>query len=525
MLRSLALLALTTAPALALASALGGAAGIDWTATFEGALERAAAEERVVFIAVNMDGERANERMVDKVYGDRDIQRLASETVNLIASADRHRKSGKCPRFGCADCDEHRFVDIAVREQVLKPSATGAVIAPQHVFCRPDGRVLLSVPYEVSTSELEWCFHEAAAIVAGVEPEARRHEGRRPRRLIVGDVAQLGGAGGPVTREEALELIATLKKGNNRGETQEMIRRLATSDEPEAREYVLAMLRAGGGNARGGGGGGRGGRGGAAGGRGGNSDRERGQLLRWIGEQSPESYWEVCLEFADSGSDDVKQEAVVALEQLGAEDSLSVLMKALRRSASEPERHKNVLRAVGSAARDDRKARAALLKASNDRKQPMIRANALIALGWLDADEDVATRLKAAALPAVHGSLAKVDAEDVTAEERLAAVVAMGISREPEWKPTLEGIVADEGEEPELKEAAQASLSVLAGRPYAALGRHLAEAGGDEIPRNRLFGRGGRGGGERAGGRRERGEEPGEGEEGADEGERRRRGR
>ena len=113
MLRSLALLALTTAPALALASALGGAAGIDWTATFEGALERAAAEERVVFIAVNMDGERANERMVDKVYGDRDIQRLASETVNLIASADRHRKSGKCPRFGCADCDEHRFVDIA----------------------------------------------------------------------------------------------------------------------------------------------------------------------------------------------------------------------------------------------------------------------------------------------------------------------------------------------------------------------------------------------------------------------------
>ena len=141
MLRSLALLALTTAPALALASALGGAAGIDWTATFEGALERAAAEERVVFIAVNMDGERANERMVDKVYGDRDIQRLASETVNLIASADRHRKSGKCPRFGCADCDEHRFVDIAVREQVLKPSATGAVIAPQHAR---DARVCAS---------------------------------------------------------------------------------------------------------------------------------------------------------------------------------------------------------------------------------------------------------------------------------------------------------------------------------------------------------------------------------------------
>ena len=509
MLRSLALVALSVPAALA----PGGARDIEWAPTFDGAFEAAAADDRVVFVAVNMDGERANDRMVDKVYGDRDVRALAEETVNLIASADRHRKSGKCPRFGCEDCDQHRYVDIAVREQILKPSATGAVIAPQHVFCSPGGDVLLSVPYEVSASELVWCFHEAAAILAGVEPEARRHPGRRPRRLVVGDVAQLGGGDGPVTRDEALELIATLKKGGNRGETQEMIRRLATSDEPEAREYVLAMLRAGGGSARGGGRGGRGGGGG--GGRGGNSDRERGQLLRWIGERSPASYWEVCLEFADSGADAVKQEAIVALEQLGAEESLSVLMKALRRSTSEPERHKNVLRAIGSAARDDRKARAALLKASVDRKQPMIRANALVALGWLDADDDVGERLRAAALPAVHGELAKVDPEEVTDEERLAAVVAMGLSREPVWKPLLEGIAGDEGEEPALKDAATASLAVISGRPYAALAGALEEASGDEIPRNRHFGRGAGGGGRR--GRRD--DPDSDAEEGEDEGE------
>jgi len=515
MLRSLSLLVASSAAALLPASV----ADIQWSPSFGDALEAAASDERVIFIAVNMDGERANDQMAGKVYKNRGIKELAAETVNLIASADRHRKSGKCPRFGCESCEQHRFVDIAVREEVLKPSATGAVIAPQHVFCAPDGSVILSVPYGISVSELEWCFHEAAAIQAGVELADRSHPGRRPRRLIVGDVAQLGGADGPVTREEALELIATIKKGGNGGEQREMIRRLATSDEPEAREYVLSVLRAGGSTGRGGGGG-RGGRGGGGGGRGGNSDRERGQLLRWIGEQSPASYWEVCIEFADSGADAVKQEAVVALEQLGAEDSLSVLMKALRRSGSEPERQKNVLRAIGSVARDDRKARSALLKASVDRKQPLIRANALLALGWLDADEDVAERLKAAATPAVHGGLAKVDVEDVTEEERLAAVVAMGISRQPEWKPFLEQLAAAEADEPDLKEAAQASLSVLAGKPYAGLRSFLETAGSDEIPRERLFGRGGGRRGERQPeGRRGRGEGESEGEGEREEGE------
>ena len=214
MLRSLSLLAVSVA-----ASVLpGSAADIQWSPSLDAALEAAAAEEQVIFIAVNMDGERANDQMAKKVYKDRKIKDLAEGTVNLIASADRHRKSGKCPRFGCESCEQHRFVDISVREEILKPSATGAVIAPQHVFCAPDGSVLLSVPYEVSVSELEWCFHEAVAILGGVEPSARKHPGRRPRRLIVGDVPQLGGGSGPVTREEALELIVTLKKGGNGGE-------------------------------------------------------------------------------------------------------------------------------------------------------------------------------------------------------------------------------------------------------------------------------------------------------------------
>ncbi|MFT6111159.1 MAG: hypothetical protein ACJA2W_004089, partial [Planctomycetota bacterium] len=74
-----------TAPGLAAVNP--AAKGIEWADTFDGALMTAVTEGRVVFIAVNMDGERANERMVKNVYGDKRIVALSERSVNLIASA------------------------------------------------------------------------------------------------------------------------------------------------------------------------------------------------------------------------------------------------------------------------------------------------------------------------------------------------------------------------------------------------------------------------------------------------------
>ena len=51
------------------------------------------------------------------------------------------------------------------------PDSSGAVIAPQHVFLGGDGSVLLSVPYEVSSLELQWCFGEAWRL-AGAEGDS-----------------------------------------------------------------------------------------------------------------------------------------------------------------------------------------------------------------------------------------------------------------------------------------------------------------------------------------------------------------
>ncbi|MEE2940742.1 MAG: hypothetical protein VX460_10190 [Planctomycetota bacterium] len=454
--------------------------GIQWEDSFDLALERADAEGKVVFIAVNMDGEAANERAVKSVYTDRALTALTGHTANVIASADRHSRSGACKRFGCISCDVHQEADIEVRERILKPDATGAVIAPQHVFLSPAGDVLLSVPYEVSAKELAWCFGEAFERAGVTDAPDVPAGARRPRRLIIGDVASLGRRNrAPLTKEAVEELIALLRKGTERSDRNSMIQHLATADEDEAREYVLSLLRSGGGR----GGGGR--RGGGGGGRNG-SERERAALLRWIGTASPVSYAEVVEPFIDAGTVDARSEAIVALEQLASEDSVKALLGALKKAKDETI-EKNLLRAIGACGPGDRKVRSALLKASEDVKNPLARQNALLALGWAENDEGVSERLRQAVLPEEFAKKSKIGPDRITELEREAAVVAMGISRDEAWTEMLTRIREDEEEPQELRDAASASLEVIAGGEYRLLRDALMRAGSDEIPRDRLF--------------------------------------
>lgn len=443
-------------------------AGIDWETNYAAALERAREEEKILFVAVNMDGERANDRMVKDVYTEKAIRELSEHTVNLIASASAHDDAGECSRFGGVTCEQHRLVDVDVRKNVLRGDASGSVVAPQHVFLSPAGEVILSVPYEISASELQWCFHEALETVSEEFDSDRARGARRPRRLIVGDVIAEGGdTAKPITRAEALKIISELKKGVSDSERSAQLRRLVTADEPEARAYVTAALRAGGDGKK-------------------DADAARRSLVRWIGTASPKTYWEVVEEFADSGTPSVKREAVVALEQLASPESLATLMKALRR-ASDPIQHKNIVRAIGASARGDKKARKRLLAESEDKRDPRLRANALIAIGWLDADEEVDERLRAAALPAEFADESKIELEDVTLEERMGAVVAMGISRRGVWSDTLDRIVRDQTIDQALRDAATAAKKVIAGGEYGLLRDALRRAGGDELPRDRLF--------------------------------------
>ena len=168
------------------------AGDIKWANSYEAAFNQAAAEARVVFVAVNMLGERANERMLADVYTDSKIQELSELSMNLVASnCWQENKASVCKAFKPLSLEELRELDFQVRENILRPDDQGYVVAPQHVFLSPQGSVILSVPYEVTEHELEWCFVTA---IQSVDPESdvrMSSKARAPKRLILGDVYDL----------------------------------------------------------------------------------------------------------------------------------------------------------------------------------------------------------------------------------------------------------------------------------------------------------------------------------------------
>jgi len=455
--------------AVALATPVAG--GIDWHPTFEDALALAASEEKVVFIAVNMDGERANNRTVKEVYGDKQILALSELTVNLVASNATHVKGDRpCSRFGAITCAEHRRVDVSVRGQVLHPDDEGYVVAPQHVWLNPDGEVLLSVPYFISAPEMEWCFVTALRTV-DPEFEFRLSPGARaPKGLILGDVFDSKSAGekgrtGP-TREEAMDLLDQLKRGVEKGQRDRLIRRLARADEPEARKYIISVLRAGG---RGRGmGGGRG-----SGGEGEEQGDRRAKLLRWVGVGSPPSYWEVAAEFISSGEEVLRREAVVALEQLAAPESLRAIRSALKKE-KDPAIKKNLYRALGAVGAADKGARKLLLKQAKDQRSDLWRLNSIIALGYLAQDESV------------DELLAEL-IEETEGPDQIAATLAIALTRNGDWIEVLKAKEQDEATGEELKEVLKVSIGVLEGQPLSTIREAIKKVASDELPRRRSF--------------------------------------
>ncbi len=455
-------------PLFLLSSATANAGDILWRVDLQKTQEAAAASKSVVFIAVNMDGERANDRLVQETYADQTIQELSERTLNLVASNFEHGSSDKpCSRFKTVTCEEHRHVDGDVRSKILSPDARGFVVAPQHVFLGPDGKVILSVPYDLKTAELEWCFVHA---LRSVDPDLKiglSSGARPPKRLMMGSVYSLESEEAaeqqaPLTREAALELIKDLKKGKFKGgDLVSAVRRLAMADEPEAREYCLQQLRKVPGRS-----------GGKLGGGAQHKD-VRPTHLHWIGAHSPSSYWEVMVEFIDDNDPEMRAEAIVALEQLGDKHSLKALVARLRKEKEE-RLQKNILRAIGTCAADDKTARKTLLKQAKSKREPLLQINAILALGWLSKHKDIDEFL-----------LESLEAE--VEDTRRAAVLAMALTRDQAWHEILKGELA-KSPTPVYQETLEKGIALLEGGPTSGLRTVVEELASDEIERERIFG-------------------------------------
>ena len=410
-------------------------AQIHWESSYPDTLARAEREGKVVFLAVNMDGERANDRLAEETYADPTLAALSASTLNLVASVSSHGDK-TCKRFPGTTCDAHQDVEKAVRGNLLQADVGGYVVAPQHVFLSPQGEVLLSVPYQVSAAELEWCFVTA---LLEVDPDCgvkASRAARPPRRLILRGVHEpkAGADAPPLSLDAARELVGEIKKGQHRGgDFEGAIRRLMRVDEKEVVEFVEDLLE------------GKIGAKGAKIGSGDGAQRRRAELIHEVGVHSPRRYWEAIAGFAKSNTDVVRAETAVALEQLGAPDSLKVVKSALSKE-KDPATRALWLRALASVGAEDKSARKAVFKAARKEKDARARANAVIAVGSLapgeDRDELLTELLEGGAGP--HSA---------------AAACAMAMTRDRAWIAALEGIPEGKGES--FEKAREAALRVL----------------------------------------------------------------
>lgn len=464
---------LATVVLTALPSAPAGP-GIVWSADWSAAFEAAAAGRKVVFLAVNMDGEKANELLASKTYFDEDLVQLSGLTVNLAASRFSHAAAGKnCGRFPGLTCADHQKTDIRAREQVLKAGLGGEVVAPQHVWMDAAGKVLLSVAYQVSAEELAWCFVTAIRR-ADPEAEVRMPPGAKaPRRLVVDGVAGGDDAVRPLTEEELEETLAALKKVLWGPERVELILRLLATDHPDAVDAIRDELK--GSNLRGGGG-----RRDPGGDLVGRLQELRRALVHSVGRISPPSFWRAVVEVLDDEDPLMRSEAAAALEQLAAPESLKEVKKA-HAAEKDAQAGRDFLRALASAGRADSAARKKLLSELKA-KDTATRRNALYGLGLHAADDDAAESLAAAC--------AGADPLD-----RQAALLGLAAANASARLALAEQVAGDATADQETRELAARVVAVLkAEAPLAGLGDDVVRVCGDTVRRERYYPAGGEAG-------------------------------
>src|SRR5690606_34327805 len=188
-------------------------AQIDWAPSLEEALKQAGAEKKVVAIVLNMDGERANDRMVADHYQDDLLVKLSRHTVNLFCSNDTHSKSGTCSRCKAHTCQQHRNNDFSVRRTILGLDGTAPVVAPQHIFVGPDGKIIHSAPYYLTKGELEWMWVEAIRAIDPTFAWEASERIRAPEQFRKG-AAEKSKAEPMRTREELQKALENLKNIN-----------------------------------------------------------------------------------------------------------------------------------------------------------------------------------------------------------------------------------------------------------------------------------------------------------------------
>ncbi|MCH2102076.1 MAG: HEAT repeat domain-containing protein [Planctomycetes bacterium] len=433
-------------------TALFSAADISWETDFEAALARAKAENKVLFCALNMDGEKANDRMAKDVYSDKEVIALTQYTVNLIGSRFEH--GGKCKRFSGITCADHQQMEKHIRANVLNVTPQNDLVAPQHIFSDASGKILLSVPYEISASELQWCL---ATAILKANPDAdvkMPDKARAPRRLIQDGVLSGGSdtAITPLSEDDVESTIKAIRNGMRADARAEAMLRLLATDDKTAIEFVDVEL----GDAR--------------------IQRRKPLLVRMIramGAVSPQSFSPTLERFLKYPDTEIRMEAVVALEQIGNKKIVKEIRSVYGKEGSARVRAQ-MIRAIGIIGVDDKSARSAVIKAAKDKKDDVLASNALFALGLHASDKKAWTEIE-------------VGLSHTSTRRRQAAALGLALGRASGRIDAVRAARKIEKDE-EAQATFDAVIAVLEGGPISGLANISAKVTDSEIPRPRFFG-------------------------------------
>jgi hypothetical protein len=446
----LALALIVVAPLLGRAEAQ-----VTWENSYETAMARAREQGRVVLVAVNMDGEGANDYLAQQVYVDKRILDLTSSTLNLVASRSTHASSGPCKRFAGIACDDHKRIEAAVRGSLVREDDSGFVVAPQHVLLSPVGEVILSVPYVITVEELAWCLVTARRTLAPEADLAMPEYATPPRRLNMKGVegtAKGGQLVRPLSEDELETSIKTMRKGRGAIEDMGRFYQILATDHPVAIKFATSEINSGISSY--------------------SSDMTC-SLVRAIASYSPPAFWatlEPCLRQQDTM---VRAEAAAALEQLADKDSIPAIRKALSKEDS-VEVECGLLRALGAAGARNASISKTLMTTAKSKDVLDLRLNAVLALAYHVERKDVREFL-IGALADEHG------------EVRQAAALAMAFSRSTAFAAPV-GDAAKAEQDPAISALYARAGEVLAGGNLRILADDYRHIGRDRVRRVRYFG-------------------------------------
>lgn len=318
-----------------------GVAGIQaqelpWQPDLEKALEKAAAEKKPVLVCMHWQEETACITMLKTTYRNPDVRRrMASDFILVGTCPDGHeeveaevdgRKKMVSALFGTVSCDELVRCERQMRSGILEAKK---VIVPSHHFLYPDGRVILSKDYIVDSGKLIAMMKQAALIFADATIDGLELRLKEPLLLV--------------------------KKGRSE-ERRDNVRVVLNTNEQRAIELLFTVID----NLK--------------------APRDRIEAIRAMGYPSHEEAAPILLRWLDDEREDIRNAAVVSLEEIAAAEAGPRLLE-LWESARDPELKKDILRALGPCAAGNERARAILLDEVTSSKEEIRRA-CYLSLGY-----------------------------------------------------------------------------------------------------------------------------------------------